>query len=197
MGGRDDAQGPVRQRVLAAAVELFAVNGFDGTSVQEIVELAQVTKGALYHYFTSKDDLLYEIYHALLSVQLADLDRILAQGLAPAQTVRAIIVNLIETTAARAKEAAVFAREMHRLDAAYLATIRADRRKYHQTFRALIEDGQAKGDFSPVASADTVTLMVFGMINQLPTWYSPAGPKTSTELAAEVTEFVLAALQPV
>jgi hypothetical protein len=39
--------------------------------------------------------------------------------------------------------------------------------------------------------------MVFGMINQLPTWYSPAGPKTSTELAAEVTEFVLAALQPV
>jgi AcrR family transcriptional regulator len=197
MGGRDDAQGPVRQRVLAAAVELFAVNGFDGTSVQEIVERAQVTKGALYHYFTSKDDLLYEIYHALLSVQLADLDRILAQGLAPAQTVRAIIVNLIETTAARAKEAAVFAREMHRLDAAYLATIRADRRKYHQTFRALIEDGQAKGDFSPVASADTVTLMVFGMINQLPTWYSPAGPKTSTELAAEVTEFVLAALQPV
>jgi len=92
--------------------------------------------------------------------------------------------------------AAVFAREMHRLDAAYLATIRADRRKYHQTFRALIEDGQRKGDFSPVASADTVTLMVFGMINQLPSWYSPAGPKTSTELAAEVTEFVLAALRP-
>jgi AcrR family transcriptional regulator len=186
----------VRQRVLAAAVELFAGNGFDGTSVQEIVERAQVTKGALYHYFSSKDDLLYEIYHALLSVQLADLDRILAQGLPPAQTVRAIIVNLIETTAARAKEAAVFAREMHRLDAAYLATIRAERRRYHETFRALIEDGQAKGDFSPVASADTVTLMVFGMINQLPTWYSPAGPKTSTELAAEVTEFVLAALRP-
>lgn len=196
MGARNDAQGPVRQRVLAAAVELFAANGFDGTSVQEIVERAQVTKGALYHYFTSKDDLLYEIYHALLSVQLADLDRILAEGLAPAQTVRAIIVNLIETTAARAKEAAVFAREMHRLDAAYLATIRADRRKYHQTFRALIEDGQRKGDFSPVASADTVTLMVFGMINQLPSWYSPAGPKTSTELAAEVSEFVLAALRP-
>lgn len=196
MGGRNDAQGPVRQRVLAAAVELFAANGFDGTSVQEIVERAQVTKGALYHYFTSKDDLLYEIYHALLSVQLADLDRILAEGLAPAQTVRAIIVNLIETTAARAKETAVFAREMHRLDAAYLATTRADRRRYHQTFRALIEDGQAKGDFSPVASADTVTLMVFGMINQLPSWYSPTGPKTSTELAAEVTEFVLAALRP-
>jgi AcrR family transcriptional regulator len=196
MGARNDAQGPVRQRVLAAAVELFAANGFDGTSVQEIVERAQVTKGALYHYFTSKDDLLYEIYHALLSVQLADLHRILAEGLAPAQTVRAIIVNLIETTAARAKEAAVFAREMHRLDAAYLATIRADRRKYHQTFRALIEDGQRKGDFSSVASADTVTLMVFGMINQLPSWYSPAGPKTSTELAAEVTEFVLAALRP-
>jgi AcrR family transcriptional regulator len=196
MAERGEAQGPVRERVLAAAVELFATNGFDGTSVQEIVERAQVTKGALYHYFTSKDDLLYEIYHTLLSVQLADLDHILTQRLPPAQTVRAIIFNLIETTAARAKEAAVFAREMHGLDDTHMSTIRADRRRYHETFRHLIERGQADGVFSPVASADTVTLMVFGMVNQLPTWYRPAGRKTTTQLATEVTEFVLAALRP-
>jgi AcrR family transcriptional regulator len=187
---------PVRARVLAAAVELFATKGFDGTSVQEIVRRAEVTKGAMYHYFMSKDDLLYEIYHALISAQLADLDEILSQRMSPPDTVRAIISNLMDTTAARAEETAVFAREMHRLDDERLAAIRADRRRYHETFRALIEKSQADGSFSAVVSAETVTLMVFGMINQLPTWYRPAGPKTPAQLAEEVTAFVLAALRP-
>ena len=38
--------------------------------------------------------------------------------------------------------------------------------------------------------------MVFGMVNQLPTWYRPSGPKTPQQLAAEVNAFVLAALRP-
>ncbi|MBX6357304.1 MAG: TetR family transcriptional regulator [Micromonosporaceae bacterium] len=188
---------PVRDRVLAAAVELFASKGFDGTSVQEIVRRARVTKGAMYHYFTSKDDLLFEIYHSLISAQLADLDEILSRRMSPADTVHAVIANLIETTAARAAEAAVFAREMHRLDDERLAAIRADRRRYHEAFRAVVAQAQAQGAFSAVASAETVTLMVFGMINQLPRWYRPDGPKTPAQLADEVSAFVLAALRPV
>jgi AcrR family transcriptional regulator len=61
------AIGTVQGRLLEAAVSLFAEKGFDATSVQEIVERAQVTKGAMYHYFRSKDDLLYAIYHGLIS----------------------------------------------------------------------------------------------------------------------------------
>ncbi|HWM40698.1 MAG TPA: helix-turn-helix domain-containing protein, partial [Streptomyces sp.] len=53
---------PVPQRLMAAATRLFSEQGYDRTSVQEIVEAAGVTKGALYHYFGSKDDLLHEIY---------------------------------------------------------------------------------------------------------------------------------------
>jgi len=190
------APGAVRERILAAAVALFAEQGFDGTSVQQVVDRAQVTKGALYHYFDSKDDLLYEIYHGLLQIQLTGLDDILSRGLARPDAVRAIIAHLIETTAARAPETAVFTREMHRLTPARRKAMRADRRRYHETFRALIADGQAAGDFAATASAETVTLMVFGMINQLPTWYRPTGPKTATQLADEVTTFVLAALRP-
>ncbi len=187
---------PVRERIIGAAVALFAEQGYDSTSVQQIVARAEVTKGALYHYFASKDELLYEIYRGLLAVQLADLNDILARGLSRTETVRAIIVNLIETTAARAEETSVFTREMHGLETERRTAMRADRRRYHETFRALIAEGQAAGEFSPAASAETVTLMVFGMINQLPTWYRPTGPKTAGQLASEVTEFVLAALRP-
>ena len=184
----------VQSRLLDAAVDLFAEKGFDGTSVQEIVARAEVTKGAMYHYFRSKDDLLYAIYHGLISQQLAGLDRILAAGPPPAEALRAIIVDLVETTTARLAEAAVFAREQHKLAAEPMAALRAQRRRYHEGVRDLIAAGQRDGAFAPVASAETVTLMVFGIVNQLPQWYQPGGPKRPRELADEIANFVLAAL---
>jgi AcrR family transcriptional regulator len=186
----------VPARIIDAAVGLFAEQGFDGTSVQEVVERAAVTKGALYHYFRSKDDLLYEIYHGLISQQLAELDRILAAGRPPAAAIREIIASLVETTTARRAEAAIFAREMHRLEGGRMAALRAERRRYHEAFRDVVAGGQRAGMFSAVASADTVTLIVFGLINQLPQWYRPDGPKSPRQLADEIADFVLAALKP-
>ena len=187
---------PMQARLLAAATELFAEKGFDATSVQEVVERAQVTKGALYHYFDSKQDLLYEIYHSIISVQLADLERILAAAEPPARTLRAIIVNLVETTAARLDQAVVFGREMHRLDQSRLAAVRADRRRYHDLVRDVVARAQAAGDFAAVAGADTVTQVIFGVINQLPVWYRPSGAKSPGQLGHEIADLVLNALRP-
>jgi AcrR family transcriptional regulator len=188
------AASPTQARIIGAAVELFAERGFDATSVQEVVERAAVTKGALYHYFKSKDDLLYEIYHALIARQLAELDRILAAGHPPAVAVRETIASLVETTTARLAEAAVFAREMHRLEEGRMAALRSERRRYHETFRALVANGQRAGVFASAAHPETVTLIVFGLINQLPQWYHPDGPKTPRQLADEIADFILAGL---
>jgi AcrR family transcriptional regulator len=184
----------VQARLLDAAVELFAEKGFDGTSVQEIVARAEVTKGAMYHYFRSKDDLLYEIYHGLISQQLADQERILATGLGPADALRALVRDLVETTTARLAEAAVFSREMHKLADEPMAALRAQRRRYHEGLRDLIAAGQRDDAFAAVASAETVTLIVFGIVNQLPQWYQPDGPKTPRQLADELADFVVAGL---
>ncbi len=187
---------PVQSRILGAAVELFAEQGFDATSVQAIVDRAEVTKGALYHYFTSKDDLLYEIYHGLIGRQLADLDRIIAAGYPPFDTVRAIVVNLVETTTDALAEAAIFAREMHKLGADRMEAVRSDRRRYDEAFRLVVARGQRAGAFAPVASPETVALIVFGIVHQLPQWYRPNGPKTPRQLGDEIADFVLAGLSP-
>ncbi|MEU5885164.1 TetR/AcrR family transcriptional regulator [Spirillospora sp. NPDC047279] len=196
MAKRTPRSSSVERRILDAAVGLFAERGFDGTSVQEIVTSAAVTKGALYHYFDSKHDLLYEIYHSLIARQLADLDRVVAAGLPPRDTVRAILTELINSTAEHIDEAKVFARESHRLDDERMHVLRGDRRRYHVTFRRIVADAQRDGAFSAVTSPDTVTIVALGMVNQMPGWYRADGPKTAPELAAEVTAFVLAALEP-
>ncbi|MBY8849374.1 TetR/AcrR family transcriptional regulator [Saccharothrix sp. MB29] len=184
------------ERFVGAAVRLFAAKGFDATTVQEVVEAASVTKGALYHYFGSKDDLLLEIYRSLIGRQMADLDAIVAQGLDAGAAVRRILVSLVETTAESIDETAVFVREMHRLDAERMAEFRAERRRYHETFREVVERGQRDGVFGDRVPADTVVLIALGVVNQLPTWYRPDGPKSPAGLGTEIADFVLAGLRP-
>lgn len=186
----------MEQRIIASAVELFAEQGFDATTVQQVVDRAEVTKGALYHYFDAKDDLLYAIYHALIGTQNAALDEIAALGLGAGETVRAVLVNVVRTTVERLSEAKVFFREAHKLDADRHAAFRADRRRYHEGFRLIVEAGQASGEFSRVVPADTVVQIAMGVVNQLPVWYRPDGLKSPEELGNEIADFVLAALRP-
>lgn len=50
-----------REKILQAALKLFAENGFFATSIQDIAKEAGVSKGLMYNYFEKKEDLLYAI----------------------------------------------------------------------------------------------------------------------------------------
>jgi AcrR family transcriptional regulator len=185
-----------RERVLDAAVDLFAEQGYDGTSVAQVIERAGLTKGGFYHHFASKEALLFEVYGDLISRQLQAMDAILARKLPPAETLRALIVDLVETTAASARPALVFWREMNRLGDERTAEYRAARRRYHDAVRRLIRQAQMSGAFAKVASADTITFTIFGVINELPLWYRPSGRNKPRQIGTELADFVLRALSP-
>jgi AcrR family transcriptional regulator len=186
---------PTRERILNCAVDLFAQQGYDATSVTQVIERAGLTKGGFYHHFASKDALLYEVYGDLITGQLERMDAILARRLPPAETLRALIFDLVESTAASAQRALVFWRELHRLGDENTAAYRAARRRYHDDVRKLIRTGQASGEFARVASADTITFTIFGVINELPLWYRPSGRKRPEQIAGELADFVLAGLE--
>ena len=185
------AMADTRSRIVAAAVALFAEQGYDATSVNQVVARAGVAKGALYHHFGSKDDLLYEVYRELVERQLAGLAEILGRELSPADALRAIVHDMVETTAARTAEAKVFFREGYRLSDTNQQRVRAARRQIHDAVTELVRSGQHDGAFAAVASPEMVTFTVFGVINELPVWYSPAGPKSARQLAGELADLVL------
>jgi AcrR family transcriptional regulator len=187
--------GGVRGRVLDAAVDLFARQGYDATSVAQVIGQAGVAKGGFYHHFASKDALLYEVYGDLIGQQLAGLDEILGRGLPPAAALREIITDLVVSTAASAQRAMVFWRELQRLGDERTAEYRTARRRYHDAVQSLIADGQASGDFATAASPDIVTFTIFGVVNELPLWFRPDGRKSAAQIAAELADFVLRALE--
>lgn len=52
---------PTRDRLVAAAMELFHENGYEATGLKEILERAQANSGSLYYYFKSKEELLVAV----------------------------------------------------------------------------------------------------------------------------------------
>ncbi|PSK98347.1 TetR family transcriptional regulator [Murinocardiopsis flavida] len=80
------ARTDTRERIRSVALELFAQNGFESTSLREIAERLGITKAALYYHFPSKNDLLAELVLPLTDDMAAMLSRVEAAG-TPARTV--------------------------------------------------------------------------------------------------------------
>jgi AcrR family transcriptional regulator len=187
---------PLPERLLSAATRLFAENGYENTSVQEIVTAAGVTKGAMYHYFAAKDDLLFAIYHRLLALQTERLEHFADGTGTPEERLRAAAVDVIGTSCDHLDELTVFFRSMHLLPEDKRKAIRAERRRYHERFRALIEEGQKQGVFSTATPADLVVDYHFGSVHHLSTWYRPDGPLTPQQVADHLADLLLRALRP-
>ena len=55
-----------RAEIISSALELFAANGFERTSLREVAETLGITKAALYYHFKSKDELLAAVVQPLV-----------------------------------------------------------------------------------------------------------------------------------
>lgn len=186
----------VPDRLLVAATRLFAERGFESTSVQQVVAEAQLTKGAMYHYFASKDDLLYEIYARVLRMQTARLDRAARADAPVAARVHAAASDVVVTSVDNLDDTIIFFRSMHMLRPEKQAEIRAERRRYHETFRAMIEEGQRAGEFRTDVPADLVVDYFFGSVHHLGTWFRADGPLTGAQVGAHFADMLLAGLRP-
>src|SRR5881275_823398 len=76
-----------REALIATARSLFAERGFAGVATEEIVRAARMTRGALYHHFSSKEDLFRAVYE---DVEQELVERISADALAAADPLDAL-----------------------------------------------------------------------------------------------------------
>jgi len=64
-GTKQQRRGNTRQRIQDVALELFAEQGYEKTSLREIAERLEVTKAALYYHFKTKEEILVSIFRDL------------------------------------------------------------------------------------------------------------------------------------
>jgi AcrR family transcriptional regulator len=189
------AEEPVRQRLLGEATRLFAERGFESTSVQEIVAAAGVTKGAMYHYFDSKDDLLHEIYARVLRMQTERLTRFADADGPVAERLHAAAEDVVVTTVENLDDSKIFFRSMHQLAPDTQKSVRAERRRYHERFRDLVIEGQRSGVFSDAVPAELVVDFFFGSVHHLGTWYHVDGRLSGPDVGRHFADLLLSSLR--
>lgn len=187
-----------RERILAAAVKVFAKQGFHGTRVSDVAKAAGVADGTIYLYFQSKDDLLGSLFEDQVDRLLA----VLARELPRLRTARARLRRVIELQLGLLEG---------QLDLAEVVTVilrqstkvlreRAAPRflAYLDVLAGVVAVGQASGEFRRDVAPHLVARAVFGALDGLTlTWaLGKAEPGGLSRAAGQLADITLRGLTP-
>ena len=114
-----------RGRLLAAAAQVFAEKGYRATSMNDLAEAVGISKLTLYHYVSSKQQLLVELYEAVHQRQpVRQVDRAGHLGLSPAESLRKVLVERIVYICRHVRLVQIFIEEESELPPAMTETVR-------------------------------------------------------------------------
>ena len=185
-------------QILKTAAELFGERGYDAVSLEDVAERLDLTKGSLYYYFASKDELGTAAIETLGEQWMARLNELPeAQDGPPGRRLQALLREHI-TIAVRDYPAALRLFLVPReWPEAQRARIRELRRAHDAVFRQVVEEGVESGDFT-VTSVETTMRCMHAAMSQAPDWLGhltgAARDRAIEELA--ITLMMLVGQQP-
>jgi AcrR family transcriptional regulator len=172
-----------RKAIIDCALALFGEKGYAATSVQEITDAAGVTKGAFYHHFDSKQDVLRLIHDEFLDYQLALLRVALDSDDDPAERLRSLIHSLLVSSTHYLANVTVFYLERRNFTGAQLKAVKRKRDEFDRLFLEVFERGASEGVFRPDLDPRIVSLGILGMLAWVHQWYRPNGRFTAEQVA--------------
>jgi AcrR family transcriptional regulator len=177
-----------RGRILDEAARLFAEHGFGGTSVGALARAVGGSKAGFYHYYPSKEALLYE----LLREHTAGLAALVAEATqvagTPAERLRRLVRALMRVYVRSADRHVVLLNDLGALPAAQQAEIVEAQRAVTRTVGALVVQ-LAPHLEGPLRAPATMALM--GAINFTYTWFDAEGPVDADTYADLTTRLFL------
>lgn len=180
----DPSLSDLARRLLAAAVQCFAANGYHATTTRDITSLVGVTPASLYLPFDSKEGVLFEIVR---SAHARALRAVQGRGGQPATDPAAALRQAVERyTEAHARNhvaARVAQYELNGLSEQHYAEVLHLRREINSEFRALIQAGVDDGSFIDV-DVDRVARAIQSLVVDLARWYRLEGSESPSELSA-------------
>lgn len=172
-------------KILEHATEVFCDKGYAGASMRDLSRATGMSLAGMYHYFGSKERLLYLIQKHTFSTILASLRHRLAEVNDPRQGIRAFIDNHLEYFLEHQQAMKVLSHEDEVLDGEYGREIARIKREYYQTCRELLD--RYKKEKGLEFDSRTAVLSLFGMMNWIYTWYNPRLDGKAQRLAQEMS----------
>lgn len=170
------------EEIAQAAIKLFEQKGYHATSVQDIADEVGLQKGSLYHYISSKEELLLKIAHQSISNFNRRLEKILESQIPVKERLIAAVHNHITYVAGNMEMTTVLLREAFSLEPEHHQVIKAETDRYLELWTAIMEEGIKSGEFKPGHNR-LAALAILGSCNWLHRWYQQGGKLSAEEIA--------------
>jgi AcrR family transcriptional regulator len=172
-----------RRVILDAAVRVFARQGFHTCRVADIADEAQVAYGLVYHYFSSKEEILDTLFLERWDLMLGAISEVDASGSSPREKLRAIAAFIVDSYRYDPELMKVIIVEVTRAANTFGRTHLAKIREAYAQIAAIVAQAQAAGTFREEITPEFAALAFYGLIEQvLSGWIFELAPVGEAEL---------------
>jgi AcrR family transcriptional regulator len=172
-----------RSAIVEKAAKLYAERGFLGASIADLAKACRTSKSLIYHYYPSKEDILFDVMHSHVATLLETADAVLRRALAPEESLRTITMEFMKHYVGAAARQKVLLNELGHLPKERRAVIVGIQNRLIDIVQSTIAEIRPElGERAPLKRP--AALLYFGMINWTHTWMDPTGPAAPPRIAA-------------
>ena len=164
----------VRERILAAAVLLFAQYGYHAATMRDIARISGIQAASIYYHYASKQALLVEIMDTHMHNLNANLQRIVQETTTIEQRLHEAIANHIRLHTTYKAEFFIIDTEIRALEEEQRGVILPLRDKYEMLLQGLLREGIEQGIFRQV-DIKIASYALIAMCTEVATWFRPDG----------------------
>ncbi|MBW2221279.1 MAG: TetR/AcrR family transcriptional regulator [Deltaproteobacteria bacterium] len=174
------------QRIIKAALKVFAKKGFYNSRVSEIAKEAEVADGTIYLYFKNKDDILISVFETEMMKMISNMKKELSKCHDPVEKIRIFAfqhLNMITENQEWAEVAQVELRQSSKFMREYVKDHYTD---YINIFAYIIREGQEKGIFKEDINTGIAKRAFFGALDEMGRyWVLSRSKRYSVEESSE------------
>lgn len=171
-----------KAEIVLTAAHLFDEAGYTNTTMEDIARAVGIAKPTLYHYFPSKDEILFDIHGEFIDLLIDRHGQRISVGLGPEQQLLEVIADVLELMETHRGHVRVFFEHYRELPAAQQETIKLKRDAYEKAVEEIFREGSDSGVFRDL-DPRLASLATFGMCNWAYQWFRPGGKYRPRELA--------------
>ena len=176
------------------AARIISEKGFDATSMGDIAETVDLTKGGLYYYIKGKKALLYAIMNFVLNLLEEDVIAIAKEGEDPDRRLASLLAGYVRLVIDEPSAMNILVNEEEGLDASYRPKVMERKRAFTDFLRESIEEVLERQDRVPEIDPSVAAHSVLGMVHGVVLWYKTESALTPDELVDQVTQLALRGL---
>ena len=177
-----------REDVIDAAVREFNQRGYGATSMGHVASVLGISKSALYHHISSKEEILDSAVTRAQDSLDAVVDAATAKGLTAGEQIRELIFGAIDVLC-HDQEAVTLLLRLRGNSELELRALKR-RREFTRRIMPLIDSAQSAGEIRTDLDAGVLARLIFGLINSVIEWYEPGGRLSPEEIARHAVELV-------